>query len=289
MLAQLLLSGIALGSIYALLALALVLIHKATDVINFAQGEMATLTTFIAYVLLSRFHLPLPFVFVISFGVGALIGGVVQRVFIHPLAKAPPINILIVTIGLWIVFNNLVGWIWGFDPLRFPSLLPTESVDISGLRISPNSLATIGVGLGLTALLFIFFEYTREGTAMRAASMNRWAAQLMGIRVTRTATISWALATGIAALAGLLIAPTTFLDFQMMVHVLLKAFASAILGGFNSLPGAILGGLTIGVLENLFGAYVSTAFKDSFSLLVIVAVLMFRPSGLFSRKQVKKV
>ncbi len=289
MLAQLLLSGLALGSIYALLALALVLVHKATDVINFAQGEMATFTTFIAYTLLSRFGLPLPVVFILSFTIGAILGSLVHRVFIHPLSKAPPINILIVTIGLWIVFNNIGGWIWGYDPLRFPSLVPAQSIDVSGLRISPNSLATIGVAFGLMALLYLFFEFTREGTAMRAASMNRWAAQLMGIRVSRAATWSWALAAGVGGLAGLLVAPTTFLDFQIMVPVLLKAFASAILGGFNSLPGAVLGGLTIGILENLFGAYVSTAFKDSFSLLMIVAVLMFRPSGLFSGSQVKKV
>jgi branched-chain amino acid transport system permease protein len=289
MLAQLLLSGLALGSIYALLALALVLVHKATDVINFAQGEMATFTTFIAYTLLSHFGLPLPVVFILSFCIGAVLGGLIHRIFIYPLSKAPPINTLIVTIGLWIVFNNIGGWIWGYDPLRFPSLLPDQPIDLSGLRISPNSLATIGVAFGLMALLFVFFEFTREGTAMRAASMNRWAAQLMGIRVSRAATLSWALAAGVGALAGLLVAPATFLDFQIMVPVLLKSFASAILGGFNSLPGAVLGGLTIGILENLFGAYVSTAFKDSFSLLIIVAVLMVRPSGLFSASQTKKV
>ena len=289
MLSQLLISGLALGSIYALLGLALVLVHKATDVINFAQGEMAMFTTFIAYSLLARLGVPLPVVFVLAFAIGGLLGAAGQRLFVHPLAGGPPINILIATIGLWIVFNNLAGWIWGYDPLRFPSLLPAEAIDVSGLRISPNSLATIGVGFGIMALLFLFFEYTREGTAMRAASMNRWAAQLMGIRVDRAATLSWALAAGIAAVAGLLVAPTTFLDFQMMVSVLLKAFAGAILGGFNSLPGAVLGGLVIGVLENLFGAYVSTAFKDSFSLLVIIAVLMVRPSGLFSLGGTKKV
>jgi len=289
MVAQLLLSGLALGSIYALLALALVLVHKATDVINFAQGEMATFTTFVAYTLLSHLKIPLPLVFILSFGVGAVLGGLVHRIFIHPLSKGPSINILIVTIGLWIVFNNMAGWIWGYDPIRFPSLLPAQSVDLSGVRISPNSLATIGVAFALMALLFLFFEFTREGTAMRAASMNRWAAQLMGIHVSRAATLSWAMAAGVGALAGLLVAPTTFLDFQMMVPILLKSFASAILGGFNSLPGAVLGGLSIGILENLFGAYISTAFKDSFSLLMIVAVLMIRPAGLFGASAIKKV
>lgn len=289
MLPQLLLSGLALGSIYALLALAMVLIHKATDVINFAQGEMAMFTTFVAWVLLSRFGLPLALVFMLGVPIGLALGAGIQRVFIRPLTGAPPVNLLIVTIGLWIVINSLAGWIWGYDPYTFPSLLPSESVELLGVRTSPNSLAIIGVTFATLAVLYLFFEYTREGTAMRAASMNRWAAQLMGIKVERVATLSWALGGAISAISGMLVAPVTFLDFEMMVSLLVKAFAGAILGGFNSLPGAVAGGLLIGVLENLFGAYVSTAFKDSFAFLLILAVLMFRPTGLFGVSGPKKV
>lgn len=289
MFSQLIISGLALGSIYALVAISLVLVHKATDVINFAQGEMAMFTTFLAWSLLAWTGLPLVVVIVLGFPMGAVVGALVERIFIRPLSGAPPVNLLIATIGLWITFNSLAGWIWGFDPYRFPSLLSADAIDFYGLRMSPASLAIIGVALALMVVLYAFFEHTREGVAMRAASMNRWAAQLMGIQVGRVSTMSWALAGGIGAVAGLLIAPVTFLDFEMMAPVLLKAFAAAILGGFNSLPGAVIGGLAIGVLENLFGAYISNAFRDSFSLLLIVLVLMFKPAGLFSASTKKKV
>ena len=209
----------------------------------------------------------------------------IERIVIRPLTGSPPVNLLIVAIGLFIILNNTVGWIWGYDPYTFPSLLPKNPVDLLGARISPNSLGIIGVSLLLMAALYVFFEYTREGTAMRAASMNKRAAELMGIRVPRVSTMSWALAGGISMVSGMLVAPILFLDFEMMVSVLIKAFAGAILGGFNSLPGSVLGGLTIGVLENLFGAYVSTAFKDSFAFFVIIVVLMFRPAGLFTRSK----
>lgn len=289
MLSQLIISGLALGSIYALVAISLVLVHKATDVINFAQGEMAMVTTFLSWTLLTWAGLPLWLVIILGFPIGAVLGAAVERIFIQPLVGAPPVNLLIATIGLWIAFNSLAGWIWGFDPYRFPSLLSADAIDIYGMRVSPSSLAIIGVAVALMAILYVFFEHTREGIAMRAASMNHWAAQLMGIRVGRVSTMSWALAGGIGAIAGLLIAPVTFLDFEMMAPVLLKAFAAAILGGFNSLPGAVIGGLAVGVMENLFGAYVSNAFRDSFSLLLIVAVLMFKPAGLFSASTQKKV
>lgn len=289
MFSQLIISGLALGSIYALVAISLVLVHKATDVINFAQGEMAMFTTFLAWSLLAWTGLPLVVVIVLGFPMGAVVGALVERIFIRPLSGAPPVNLLIATIGLWITFNSLAGWIWGFDPYRFPSLLSADAIDFYGLRMSPASLAIIGVAVALMIVLYAFFEHTREGVAMRAASMNRWAAQLMGIQVGRVSAMSWALAGGIGAVAGLLIAPVTFLDFEMMAPVLLKAFAAAILGGFNSLPGAVIGGLAIGVMENLFGAYISNAFRDSFSLLLIVLVLMFKPAGLFSASTKKKV
>jgi branched-chain amino acid transport system permease protein len=285
MLVQILISGLTVGSIYALLGLALVLIHKATEVVNFAQGEMATFNTFVAFALLKSVGLPLPIVFLLGFPIGFLMATFIERIVIRPLTGSPPVNLLIVAIGLFIILNNTVGWIWGYDPYTFPSLLPKNPVDLLGARISPNSLGIIGVSLLLMAALYVFFEYTREGTAMRAASMNKRAAELMGIRVPRVSTMSWALAGGISMVSGMLVAPILFLDFEMMVSVLIKAFAGAILGGFNSLPGSVLGGLTIGVLENLFGAYVSTAFKDSFAFFVIIVVLMFRPAGLFTRSK----
>jgi branched-chain amino acid transport system permease protein len=289
MIGQLVVSGLALGSIYALLALSLVLINKATDVVNFAQGEMAMFGTFICFGLLSKTGLPLVTVLVLAVPIGALLGALTERVAMRPLQAAPQVNALIATIGLWMVFHHAAGWIWGYDPVRFPSLFSPEPVDVLGARIAQNSLGIMAVSLLVVALLYLFFEHTRSGIAMRAASMNRRAAQLMGVNVGRVALVSWALATAISVVAGFLVAPLTFLDFEMMFAVLLKAFAGAILGGFNSLPGAVVGCLVIGVLENLFAAYVSTAFKDTFAFGIIILVLMFRPQGLFTRRIAKKV
>jgi branched-chain amino acid transport system permease protein len=187
------------------------------------------------------------------------------------------------------VFHHAAGWIWGYDPVSFPSLFSPDPVDVLGARIAQNSLGIIGVSLLVVVLLYLFFEYTRTGIAMRATSMNRRAAQLMGVNVGRVSLVAWALATAISVLSGFLVAPLTFLDFEMMFAVLLKAFAGAILGGFNSLPGAVVGCLVIGVFENLFAAYVSTGFKDTFAFGIIIVVLMFRPQGLFTRRIAKKV
>lgn len=289
MVPQLVASGLALGSIYALLALSLVLINKATDVVNFSQGEMAMFGTFICFALLTKTGLPTIAVLVLAVPIGILLGVVTERIALQPLHAAPPVNALIATIGLWMIFHHTAGWIWGYDPVRFPSLFSLEPVNIFGARVAQNSLGIIGVSMLVMILLYLFFEHTRTGIAMRAASLNRRAAQLMGVNVGRVALVAWGLATAISVVAGFLVAPLTFLDFEMMVSVLLKAFAGAILGGFNSLPGAVIGCLVIGVLENLFAAYVSTAFKDAFAFGIIIVVLMFRPQGLFTRQIGKKV
>jgi branched-chain amino acid transport system permease protein len=289
MISQLVASGLALGSIYALLALSLVLINKATDVINFAQGEMAMFGTFVCFALLTKVGLPLIVVLILAAPVGALLGIVTERVTMVRLQAAPQVNALIATIGLWMIFHHAAGWIWGYDPVAFPSLFSPDPVDVLGARVAQNSLGIIAVSLLVVVLLYLLFEYTRTGIAMRAASMNRRAAQLMGVNVSFVSLVAWGLATAISVVAGFLIAPITFLDFEMMFAVLLKAFAGAILGGFNSLPGAVVGCLVIGVFENLFAAYVSTAFKDTFAFGIIIVVLMFRPQGLFTRRIAKKV
>jgi branched-chain amino acid transport system permease protein len=286
---QLVVSGIALGSIYALIGLALVLVHKATDIVNFSQGEMATFSTFIAFTLLTKLHLPAIALVLLALPIGGALGVTVERFVMRPLTGTSPVNALIVTIGLWMLFHNGSGWIWGYDPYTFPSLFSPAPVTVLGATISMNSLGTIGVSLVIMVCLYVFFEFTREGIAMRAATMNRRAAQLMGVRINRVSMTSWGLAGALSMLSGILVAPMLFLDFDMMVSVLLKAFAGAILGGFNSLPGAVVGCLVIGVAENLFGAFVSNAFRDVFAFVVIVAVLMVRPTGLFSGKLVKKV
>jgi branched-chain amino acid transport system permease protein len=289
MLGQLIASGLALGSIYALLALSLVLINKSTDVVNFAQGEMAMFGTFICFALLTKAGMPLIAVLVLAAPIGALLGLATERIAIRPLQGAPQVNALIATIGLWMIFHHSAGWIWGYDPVRFPSLFPSDPLNVLGARVAQNSLGIIGVSVLVMILLYLFFAYTRTGIAMRAASMNRRAAQLMGVEVQKVGLLAWALATAISVVSGFLIAPLTFLDFEMMFAVLLKAFAGAILGGFNNLPGAVAGCLLVGVLESLFAAYVSTAFKDTFAFCIIIAVLMLRPQGLFTRPLEAKV
>jgi branched-chain amino acid transport system permease protein len=289
MLGQLIASGLALGSIYALLALSLVLINKSTDVVNFAQGEMAMFGTFICFALLTKAGMPLIAVLMLAAPIGALLGLATERIAIRPLQGAPQVNALIATIGLWMIFHHSAGWIWGYDPVRFPSLFPSDPLNVLGARVAQNSLGIIGVSVLVMILLYLFFAYTRTGIAMRAASMNRRAAQLMGVEVQKVGLLAWALATAISVVSGFLIAPLTFLDFEMMFAVLLKAFAGAILGGFNSLPGAVAGCLLVGVLESLFAAYVSTAFKDTFAFCIIIAVLMLRPQGLFTRPLEAKV
>jgi branched-chain amino acid transport system permease protein len=247
------------------------------------------LGAFAALAALSAFKLPLWLVTLGAFPLGLVFGALVERIAMRPLAGGPPINALIATIGLFLVFHHLAGWIWGYDPYRFPSLFSPEPIVLGDARISQASLGILAVSLGVMVLVYLFYEKTRLGIAMRAASMNRRAARLMGVNVGRVSLAAWGLATGVSLVAGMLIAPLTFLDFEMMVIVLLKAFAGAILGGFNSLPGAVVGCLVIGVLENLFGAYVSTAFKDAFAFGIIVIVLMARPAGLFTRRAGIKV
>ncbi|HEY7247873.1 MAG TPA: branched-chain amino acid ABC transporter permease [Xanthobacteraceae bacterium] len=284
MIGQLIASGLALGSIYALLALSLVLINKATNVVNFAQGEMAMFGTFVCFALLTKAGMPLIAVVALAAPIGALLGAATERIAMRPLEGEAQVNALIATIGLWMIFHHGAGWIWGYDPVRFPSLFPSDPLDVLGARVAENSLGIIAVSVLVMILLYFFFAYTRTGIAMRAASMNRRAAQLMGIDIRNVGLRAWALATAISVVSGFLIAPLTFLDFEMMFAVLLKAFAGAILGGFNNLAGAVAGCLLIGVLESLFAAYVSTAFKDTFAFGIIIAILMVRPQGLFTRR-----
>ena len=181
MLGQLIASGLALGSIYALLALSLVLISKSTDVVNFAQGEMAMFGTFICFALLTKAGMPLIAVLALAAPIGALLGLATERIAIRPLQGAPQVNALIATIGLWMIFHHSAGWIWGYDPVRFPSLFPSDPLNVLGARVAQNSLGIIGVSVLVMILLYLFFAYTRTGIAMRAASMNRRAAQLMGV------------------------------------------------------------------------------------------------------------
>jgi branched-chain amino acid transport system permease protein len=289
--AQQVTSGLAAGSIYASLALALVLIYQTTNVVNFAQGEMATFTTYVAWTMMHhgvRYWPAFVLTLLIAFG-----GGVtVERVLIRPIEHRPEIVIVILTIGMFIAINGLDGWIFGPEVKAFESPFPNRSVVVGGVSISIQDIGTFGVCLGTVVALWLFFRLTTLGLAMRAVAFNPDASRLMGVRVGWMLALGWGFAAVLGAIAGMMAAPTVFLDPDMMLVVLVYAFAAAVLGGIDSPVGAVVGGLLIGVVINLLGAYVDFVGQElrlPTALAVLLLVLVIRPSGLFGRVVVRKV
>ena len=284
-------SGLAAGSIYASLALALVLIYRATDVVNFAQGEMATFTTYIAWMLMDRGMSYWP-AFALTLGIAFAGGVAIERVVIRPVENRPEIAIVIVTIGLLIAINGLTGWIWGADVKAFDSPFPNGTVDIAGVTISEQDIGTFCVCLGTVLVLWLFFRFTTLGLAMRASAVNPGASRLLGVRVGWMLALGWGLAAVLGAVAGMMAAPTSFLDPNMMLVILIYAFAAAVLGGIDNPLGAVVGGLTLGVLVNLLGRYVDFVGEElrlPAALAILLAVLVVRPQGLFGHVVVRRV
>ena len=285
---QLVIDGIAIGSIYGALALALVLIFRSTGIVNFAQGEMAMFSTFIAWGLVEG-GVPLGLALLVTFVLSFVGGMVVERVLIRPVEDADQLTILIVTLGLFILINSAAGWIWGFENRSFPSIFPDGSTEIAGIRVAYESLGIVAVLLAVSGLLFLLFQRTKLGLAMRAAAANPASSRLVGISVGRTLMIGWGLAALLGALAGVLVAPQLFLDVNLMGGVLVYSFAAATLGGFDSPKGAILGGWIIGVTETLAGDYIGFIGSDLTILVplaIIFFVLLVRPNGLFGSPEV---
>ena len=289
--AQQVTSGLAAGAIYASLALALVLIYQTTNVVNFAQGEMATFTTYIAWTMMHHGVAYWPaFVLTLLIAFGA--GVTVERVLIRPVEHRPEIVIVILTIGMFIAINGLVGWIFGPEVKAFDSPFPNRSVVVGGVSISIQDIGTFGVCLGTVVALWLFFRLTTLGLAMRAVAFNPGASRLMGVRVGWMLALGWGFAAVLGAIAGMMAAPTVFLDPDMMLVVLIYAFAAAVLGGIDSPVGAVVGGLLIGVVINLLGAYVDFVGQElrlPTALAILLLVLVIRPSGLFGRVVVRKV
>jgi branched-chain amino acid transport system permease protein len=280
-------SGLAAGSIYASVALALVMIYRSTDLVNFAQGEMAMFSTYIAWTLVNA-GLPFWVAFVATLVISFIGGMVIERVVIRPVENAPVLAAVVVTIGLLLIFNSLAGWIYTYTVQDFPSPFPDRP--LLGALITTRDLGVIGVTLAMLVLLFVFFRFTSTGLAMRAAAQNPVSARLCGIRVGRMLAIGWGLAAAIGATAGIMVAPVLFLDPNMMGGVLLYAFAGALLGGITSPVGAVVGGLTVGVTENLVGTYlIASQLKLTVALALIILVLVFRPNGLFGTAIVRRV
>ena len=288
--AQQVVSGLASGGIYASLALALVLIYRATGVVNFAQGEMAMFATFIAWTLIERdwpYWGAFAATLVIAFGGGVL----VERVAIRPVERAPHLTVVIVTLGLFFLLNGAAFWIWSPEQKYFPSAFSTRAIEIGGVAFSIADLGVIGVSLGLVAALWLFFRFTKLGLALRASALNPDASRLTGIRVGWMLALGWGLAAVLAAAAGMLAAPPSF-DQNFMQPILIYAFAGAVLGGIDSPLGAVVGSLLLGVFLNLVGTYVDfvgTELRLPVTLAVILGVLLVRPAGLLGRTAVRRV
>ena len=281
------LSGLATGGIYASLALALVMIYQATQLVNFAQGEMAMFATYIAWSLLQQ-GMPYWGAFALTVLI-AFVGGVlIERVIIRPVERAPILSVVIVFIALLVIFNSLAGWIYSYTIKPFPSPFPAQPL-FGNSYVSSHELGSMGITLAVLLALFVFFRYTPLGLAMRAAAQNPESSRLVGVRVGWMLALGWGLASAIGAIAGMMVAPIVFLEPNMMGGILLYAFAGALLGGIDSPGGAVLGGFLLGVLENVVGAYVGTELKLTVALVVIVGVLVVRPSGLFGKVHVVRV
>jgi branched-chain amino acid transport system permease protein len=286
---QQIVSGLATGSIYGSVALALVMIYQATEVVNYAQGEMAMFSTYLAWTLLNA-GLPYWVAFVATLAI-AFVGGVLlERILIRPVESAPVLTIVIVCIGLLVILNSMAGWIYSYIQKPFPSPFPSTPIRVGNIYFGAHDLGALGITLLVLLGLYVFFRFTTLGLAMRAAAQNPVSSRLCGIRVGWMLAIGWGLAALVGAVAGMMVAPIVFLDPNMMSGILLYAFAGALLGGIDNPAGAVLGGFVVGVLENLIGAFViGNELKLSVALALIIGVLVVRPHGLFGQRIVTRV
>lgn len=281
------LSGLATGGIYASIALALVMIYQSTHLVNFAQGEMAMLSTYFAWTMFAAgldYWIVFPLTLAVSFAAGMLI----ERVVIRPISGGAALSVITVFIGLMGIMTSLAGLIFSYTIKSVPSPF-SDAWQFTPL-MSPHETGMIVMTLGILALVFAFFRWTPLGLAMRAAALDPLASRLVGIRVSRMLSLGWGLAGAVGAVAGMMAAPIVYLDPHMMGGILIYGFAAALLGGISNPWGAVLGGLIVGVLENLCGAYlVGTELKLTVALLIIVGVLLVKPAGLFGRSVVTRV
>src|SRR4029079_5740140 len=294
---QQIVSGLASVGIYALLALALVIIHRSTGVINFAQGEMATLSTYIAWMLIAHHGWRYGPAFVATLALCLVGGGAIDRVVVKRVERGSVLRIVIVTIGLLVAINGFVVWEWGGEPQQLQSPVGTDTFSVGRVIVAAHDIGTIVVALGIVVLLWALFQFTKLGLALRAAAVNPEEARRVGVRVSWMLALGWGLAALLGAVAGMLTAPTVGLDPNMMAAVLIYSFAAAVLGGIDSPIGAVVGGLIVGVLLNLLGylsqydavSWFTEELRLPAALLIILVVLLVRPQGIFGKPEVKRV
>lgn len=287
---QQVLAGIATGAIYACMALAVVMIYQAIRHLNFAQGEMAMFSTYIAWQLIT-WGVPYWIAFVLTLAISFVGGALLERIVFKPIENAPVLTHVVVFIALFAIFNSLAGFIWNFTIKQFPTPFGNDPL-IGGGLIGEHQAGMIAVTLVLLLATFAFFRFTRVGLAMRAAAANPESARLVGIRVSWMTALGWGLASAIGAVAGMMIAPVVFLEPNMMVSILLYGFAGAVLGGLTSPGGAVLGGFVVGVVENLAATlipHIGQELRLPIALFLIIAVLVIKPNGLFGERVVQRV
>jgi branched-chain amino acid transport system permease protein len=283
-----LVGGLVNGGIYASVALALVMIHRSTHLLNFAQGEMAMFSTFLAWTLIQAgVH------YWAAFGITVLCsfaaGMAIERLVIRRIGASSHLELVVVFVGLLLIFNSVAGWIWTYDIRPFPSPFPADQRYLAGL-VTAHEAGAIGITLAMQVLIYLFFRFTRLGLAMRCAAHNPVSSRLVGVRVDLMLGLGWGLAAAIGAVAGMMVAPLLFLDPNMMSAVVLYGFAAALLGGIDNPGGAVVGGFLLGVTENLLGTYlIGHDLKLTFALVLIIAVLRLQPAGLFGVRIASRV
>lgn len=287
---QLTVGGIAIGCIYALIALGFVLIYKATEVVNFAQGDLMMLGAFIAFTFADLWHLPFLAAFVMALLVMAAFGAAFDRFILRPVIGQPQIAAVLITIAAGYVIRGAATMVpgWGTDTHALKAPYSDQVLHLGQTAISSDHIAIIVLTALVCLVLYVFFRHTRLGVAMQASSQNQLAAYYMGIPVRRINTIIWSLSAAVAAFAAVLLAPITFVHSNMG-FIGLKAFPAAVVGGFGSIPGAVVGGLIVGLVESYAGFYLPEGYKDVAAYVVVLLVLMVRPSGIFAEMRRKKV
>ncbi|PKN65781.1 MAG: branched-chain amino acid ABC transporter permease [Deltaproteobacteria bacterium HGW-Deltaproteobacteria-12] len=287
---QLLIDGLAMGACYGLFGLAVVIIYKTSDVVNFAAGEMAMFSTFVAFHVLIIFGYPFWIAFIAALLFAALLGVLVEYIFLRPAKNPALLGLIVITIGAQMLLAGLASWKWGAEQKQFsiPVSYSVTYEPISGFIISEWAMAVFITAIVIMIFMYFFFQHTKLGTAMRATQQNKHAAKIMGIKTDRVFAFAWGFSSVIGAITALLLSAKAILDPQFMMEPFLRAFAAAVLGGLMSVPGVLIGGVIMGLLENFFG-YVWPAWKPITAFVVIVLVLCVRPSGLFAKHYIKKV
>ncbi len=280
---QIVVSGLALGSIYALIALGVVIIVKASDLVNFAHGELVMVGAIAAHTVRVVLGLPAPVAFIAAVVVTTLVGMLLERLAYRPLRRSPTLNVVLASVALSILLQNLALRFWSEDTRAYPAMFSERPILLGGFRFVPQDWATIAAALLCMLGFQLFFTRTRTGLAMRAVMLDRETASLMGVNVYRTIGRTFGASAALGAAAGVLVAPLIQINFTMG-FILVKAFAAACLGGIFSIPGAIVGGLLIGVTEGLVAAYVSAAYRDAIVYAILIGALLFRPEGLLGRR-----